>query len=175
MFKRPLFVTLLFAGCAGTEYTIVSKQDADDGSTIEQLAGNVLSGSEPWHQIELNFERITHQGRPAEYFFVLKYENRSVMYKERSLSIGADESLVLIVDGARFRFKAIGEGSVKGVREGFETESARYSVSIELVQLMSRAAILEVLVHGTTNATQKYFNHFNFEYLNQFLMKFGKS
>jgi hypothetical protein len=174
--KRFSFVGLiLLAGCAAADYRLVSSQNAIDGSASERLEGNLLSGSKPWQQIELNLERITQAERHPEYYFVLEYENRSVMYKERSLSIGDDESLVLIIDGARYRFRAIGGGSVKGVREEFETETARYLVSVDLLQLLARSSIVEVLVHGKTNLTEKYFNQFNFEYLSQFLLKFGTS
>jgi len=172
--RLPIVAVMLMVGCSSAEYTLISTRDPSDGSTVERLTGNLLSGTKPWHQIELNLERVTQATGKAGYYFVLEYENRSVMFKERSLSIADDESLILIIDGARYRLKAIGGGSVKGLKEQFEFETARYAASLPLIQLMYRSSMVELLIHGKTNSTEKFFSQFNFEYLGQFLKKLGK-
>ena len=161
----------LLTDCAGTEHKFVVTTNVQDGSTVERMEGNVLAGGESWHQIELNLERVRSSNTSDRFFFVLVYSNRTTIWKDSSLAIGENESLTIMLDGHRSRFKAIGGGSVASTDGDFPTAIARYETTLDFLSNVSLATIVEVIVRGRNRTLQKLFQQENFEFLNRFLAR----
>ncbi|NQT65773.1 MAG: hypothetical protein HQ554_06305 [FCB group bacterium] len=152
-------ISILLFGCAGyisqeakSPYQIHTRVDEFDGFTIDATSPVSLSRGKgkmgmPWVNVKL--QRYQKDSK-VEFDLILHYISPEWLF------IRDGESLVLLVDGERIGFS--GEGSLNHrITEGFNNETASYSISTEQIKKISIATDVKAKLTGSDSFITREF------------------
>ena len=159
----PVVLAILSLCVSCVSYTVETL--CHDGAVIDRMDDNTVSYTP---RIELNAQRYTSRiGKPS-YSLIVVYGD------DRWLYIDREESLVLLIDGARLALT--GDGSL-GHRvtlfAGNIVEKAWYDISFRQLQKIATASEVEINIIGRTNMVKDSLSRSNIDNLQRFCREYG--